>query len=173
MKSRTSRALTVTVLLILARSTYADEKPGASQRFEALKGLVGDWVAAGKDGKPTDQVVTSFRLTAGGSALQETMFPGTNHEMLTMYHLDGSNLILTHYCSLGNQPRMRAEPGNGTEKIVFKFFDGTNLKSTDAQHMHQATLALDGKDHFKSEWVMCEDGKPCHQAAFDLVRKQP
>jgi hypothetical protein len=173
MKLRKFAALTVTAVLVFALSTKADEKSPTSQRFEALKGLVGDWVAVDKDGKPTDQVVTSFRLTAGGSALQETMFPGTNHEMLTMYHLDGSDLILTHYCALGNQPRMRAEPGNNANKIVFKFFDGTNLKSADAQHMHQATLTIDGKDHFKSEWVLCQDGKPCHEKSFDLVRKQP
>jgi len=171
MRSRRFAALTVTAALVFVLSTKADEKPPASQRFEALKGLVGDWVAADKDGKPTDQVVTSFRLTAAGSALQETMFPGTDHEMLTMFHLDGSDLILTHYCALGNQPRMRAEPGNDANKIVFKFFDGTNLKSPDAQHMHQATFVLQDKDHFKTEWVSCQEGKPCHQVGFELVRK--
>jgi hypothetical protein len=113
-----------------------------------------------------------MRVTSGGSTVQETLFPGTEHEMVTMYHLDGADLILTHYCMLGNQPRMRAEPGKDANTIVFQFVGGTNLKSTDDHHMHQATLNLDGKDRFKAEWVSCKDGKTCHQVQFDLVRKQ-
>ena len=35
----------------------------------------------------------------------------------------------------------------------------------------KATLTLDGKDHFKAEWVSCKDGKTCHQVNLDLVRK--
>jgi hypothetical protein len=92
--------------------------------------------------------------------------------MVTMYHLDGDDLVLTHYCKLGNQPRMRAEPAKEANKIEFKFIGSTNLKSEDEQHMHQATLTIDGKDHFKTEWVSCKDGKTCHQVGFDLVRKQ-
>ena len=88
-----------------------------------------------------------------------------------MYHLDGADLVLTHYCMLGNQPRMRAEPGKDANKIVFKFIGGTNLKSNDDHHMHQATLSIVDKDHFQAEWVSCKEGKSCHKAKFDLVRK--
>lgn len=73
---------------------------------------------------------------------------------------------------MGNQPRMRAEPGEEGNTLVFKFISGTNMKSTDDRHMHQATLILDGKDHFKAEWVSCKDGKTCRQVQFDLVRNQ-
>jgi hypothetical protein len=151
----------------------ADEKttPASAQRFEALKKLAGDWVEVGKDGKPTVKVVSSIRVTSAGSAVLETLFPGSDHEMVTMYHLDGDDLVLTHYCSLGNQPRLRAEPGKDINKLVFKFVSSTNLKSPDDHHINGATLTLDGKDHFKAEWVSCKDGKPCHQVKLDLVRK--
>jgi hypothetical protein len=164
----------VIALLAGAGLTRAEEKaaPANAQRFEALKKLAGDWVEVGKDGKPTDKVVSSIRVTAGGSAVQETLFPGGEKEMVTMYHLDGDDLILTHYCTLGNQPRLRAEPGKDDNTIVFKFVGGTNLKSGDDHHINGATLTLDGKDHFKAEWVSCKDGKPCHQINMDLVRKQ-
>jgi len=38
----------------------------------------------------TDQVpfVSVVKLTAAGSAVQETFFPGTDMEMVSMYHLD-------------------------------------------------------------------------------------
>ena len=174
MKLRTASLLLAIALCTVANSSRADEKttPVCAQRFEALKKLAGDWVELGKDGKATDKVISSIRVTSAGSAIQETLFPGSDHEMVTMYHLDGDDLVLTHYCSLGNQPRLRAEPGTDVNKIVFKFVSSTNLKSRDDHHINGATLTLDGKDHFKAEWVSCKDGKPCHQINMDLVRKQ-
>jgi hypothetical protein len=174
MKLRTALSLLTIALLALADSSPAGEKttPVCAQRFEALKKLAGDWVELGKDGKATDKVISSIRVTSAGSAIQETLFPGSDHEMVTMYHLDGDDLVLTHYCSLGNQPRLRAEPGKDVNKIVFKFVSSTNLKSNDDHHINGATLTLDGKDHFQAEWVSCKEGKPCHQVKLDLVRKQ-
>ena len=174
MKIRTLAPTLVIALLAVAVWSRADERvaPANAQRFEVLKKLAGDWVEAGKDGKPTDKLVSSIRVTSRGTAIHETLFPGTENEMVTMYHLDGADLVLTHYCMLGNQPRLRAEPGDDVKKIVFKFIGGTNMKSTDDRHMHQATLVLEGKDRFKAEWVSCQDGKTCHQVRFDLVRKQ-
>ena len=69
------------------------------------------WRAPGcmrmNSGQPTDQVVSTYRVTAAGSAVMEVLFPGTDHEMVTVYHQDGDDLILTHYCAAGNQPRMK------------------------------------------------------------------
>jgi hypothetical protein len=174
MNSRARSSMLVLVLLTTLVSARADEKADASaaQRFAALKKLAGDWVAVGKDGKPTEQVFSSFRVTAAGTALHETVFPGSDHEMITIYHLDGDDLILTHYCTFGNQPRMRAEPDSDSRRIAFKFVSATNMKSSDEQHMDHATLTLVDADHFKTEWVALENGKTCHQETVELVRKQ-
>jgi hypothetical protein len=173
MNLRSVWSLVAIALCVVATPTRAEKKTASvnSQRFAALKKLAGDWVKVGKDGKATDQVISSIRVTSAGSAIQETMFPGSNHEMVTMYHLDGDDLVLTHYCSLGNQPRLKAEPGKDVNKIVFKFVSCTNLKSKDDHHINGATLTLYGKDHFKAKWESCKKGKPCHLVNLDLVRK--
>jgi hypothetical protein len=173
MKFRIAWSMFAIALLAGGVATGAGEKATSTsvQRFDALKKLAGDWVEVGKDGKATNQVVSSIRITAGGNTIQETLFPGSEHEMVTMYHLDGADLMLTHYCMLGNQPRMRAESGGEVNKIVFKFAGGTNIKSADEHHMHQATINIEGPDRFKAEWVSCKDGKPSHTKNFDLVRK--
>jgi hypothetical protein len=174
MKFENVSLLLAIVLLTNIAPSSAGEKAAssASRRFEALKRLAGDWVEIGKDGKPSDRVMTSFRVTAAGSVIEETIFPGTDHEMVTMYHLDGPDLVLTHYCDFGNQPRMRAEPGESAENIVFKLVGASNLKSRSEPHMEQATLAFDGKDNFQAEWVACIDGQAGHKHPIKLVRKR-
>lgn len=170
----TYRTMGIFLLVMAAGSVRAGQKATSANaaRFESLKKRAGDWVEISKDGKPGDAIASSIRVTAAGSVVQETIAPGTAHEMVTMYYLDGPDLVLTHYCILGNQPRMRAEPGSDVNRLAFEFTGGGNLKSEDENHMHQATLTILGKDHFQSDWVACENGKPCHEAHFDLVRKQ-
>src|SRR5262245_66302368 len=67
----------------------APTKPG----LEKMKTLVGTWVAADKDGKPTDEVVSIVKLTAGGSAIHETLFPDQPHEMISVYTAEGSDVV--------------------------------------------------------------------------------
>lgn len=156
-------------MLLLANFAGADDKK-ASSSFDAIKKLAGDWVEV-KDGKPTDNVVSKIRVTAGGSAVVETLFPGTGHEMVTIYNMDGSDVILTHYCVLGNQPRMKLEPGGDAKKLVFKFAGGTNIKADKDNHMHQGTIHIVDANTVKSEWVRCDEGKPCETATFHMARK--
>lgn len=151
----------------------SDPKPGpapAAARFDQLKRLVGEWQGTAKHGTSEFQTTVSYKLTSGGKTLMETQFGGTDHEMVTMYHLDGDNLVLTHYCAAGNQPRMKAEPGTA-EKIVFKFLDGTNLDPAKDMHMHDATIVLVDDDHIQSEWVSFAKGKAIGSAKFDMKRK--
>ena len=98
---RTASILWCIALLTAGAAVEAEEKakPTALQQFESLKKLAGDWVEVGKDGKPTEKVVSSIRVTSAGSAIEETLFPGGDHEMVTMYFLDGDRLLLTHYCA--------------------------------------------------------------------------
>jgi hypothetical protein len=154
-------------------SAWCAEKSAlpAVARFESLKKLAGDWVQTGPDGKPMADVAATIRVTAGGSVVQETLFPGSDHEMVTMYHLDGAELVLTHYCAVGNQPRMRAVAGGDLNRIEFKFSGGSNLKPG-VMHMDHATLTIVSQDHVKAEWVAAKDGEACHKANFELLRKK-
>jgi hypothetical protein len=166
------------VLLALGAGARGDEKPGkppaAHPGLERMKKLAGTWVAADKDGKPTDQVVSVIKVTAAGSAVQETLFPGQPHEMVSMYHLDGADLVMTHYCALGNQPRMKADPKSPANQIRFLFAGGSNLDPAKDMHMHEGTLTFIDDDHIEFSGVAWANGKPAedHCPTLKLVRKK-
>lgn len=149
----------------------SDRDP-ATPTLDTIKKLAGDWVELDEDGAPTDTVVSSYRVTAGGSAVLDVEFGGSEHEMLTVYYMDGDDLVLTHYCMLGNQPHMRAEPGTGPGKLVFNCEGGGNIDCTVDQHMHRGELTLISEDRMESKWSMLDKGENTYTAAFTLVRRK-
>src|SRR5271165_232523 len=178
----TRRLLVCPVLLLALQITaHGDDKTGTvpapptHSGLDKMKKLVGTWVAADKDGKPTDQVVSIIKVTAGGSAVHETLFPGQPMEMVSVYTADGPDLVMTHYCVLGNQPRMKADPKSPANQIAFKFAGGSNLDPKKDKHMHEATLTFVDDDHIEIAGVAWEGGAPAKEqccTGMKLVRKK-
>ena len=169
------------LLLGLSQAGYGDATPGAkppvpptNAGLEKMKKLAGTWLAADKDGQPTGQVVSVIKVTAGGSAVHETLFPGQPHEMVSIYTADGPDLVMTHYCVLGNQPRMRAAPKSPPNQIVFRFAGGTNLNPAKDRHMHEATLTIVSDDRIEIKGTGWENGAPAKGmcCGLKLVRKK-
>lgn len=168
------------VLVGLSISVSGEEKhnhfpaPPKNAGLDKLKTLVGTWVMADKDGKPTDEVVSVIKLTAGGSAIHETIFPGQPHEMVSIYTADGPDVLMTHYCMLGNQPHMKASTKSLGNKLNFEFAGGTNLDPKKDKHMHGATLTFVDADHYEVEGVGWENGEPAKEMCngMKLVRKK-
>ena len=125
--------------------------------FEKMKSLVGEWEGKSADGSSAK---TSYTLVSNNSALRERLAMGGESEMITVYHPDGDRLMMTHYCSLHNQPRMRSQtPHQENKKIVFDFVDVTNLSAPDAGHMRKLVVTFEDKAHFTQEWTYREKGK--------------
>ena len=164
------------MVLVCGALALADDKAQspAQANFERLKKLVGTWTEADKDGKPTDKVVSVVKLTAGGSAVSETIFPGTDQEMLSVYHLDGKDLVMTHYCMLGNQPKMKADPKSPKNTIRFEFAGGTNFDPKKDMHMHEGTLTFVDDDHIEFSGCAWVNGEPSkeHCSTMKLARKK-
>lgn len=164
----------VFALLVLAPTVVsaADMKPAskpsaADAAFDRFKALEGTWIGKA-DGEPT---TVAYHVTGAGSAVVETLFPGTGHEMVSVYHKDGDRLVLTHYCAAGNQPTMITAPNPGTKSLLFEFDHGTNMKPTD-EHMHSVRFAFVDADHLESAWTSFKDGKAGHTVTFALERKK-
>jgi len=145
--------------------------PASSPALDRFKSLAGDWVAA-EDGDMVKKgdLVASYHLSAGGSAVVEELFPGMEHAMTTVYYLDGKDLVLTHYCMNGNQPHMRAKAPNGS-KIEFAFAGGSNIDPKTSEHMHQASFDFVSPNELKSTWTEWNQGKVSMVVNIHTVRK--
>ena len=162
-------AAVVIALLVgpVAGRTQAPAK--ATDGFDRLKILVGDWEATGEDGKP---FTSNIRLVSNNTALQETFQTPHDDQMITMYSSNGSRVALTHYCSMGNQPRMESPVVNGaTDEFVFSFTGGSNLPTPDSAHMHRLVLQIDDADHFSETWTFREKTGD-NKRTFNFVRKK-
>ena len=119
----------------------AAAQPGGQKSFELMKMLIGNWEGKNGEGRP---LLVSYRVTAGGSAIMaeiQSDMKGRNEEMISMIHMDGDRLLLTHYCAGGNQPRMLASASPDGKTITFKFLDATNLTNLEQGHMDH-TLSM-------------------------------
>jgi hypothetical protein len=147
--------LAATVSAGAARKAAANTEVDPGTAFSRLKALVGDWDAESSRGKAHSR----FELIAGGSVLLEHFTEPGGQEMLTAYHLDGSRLVLTHYCVAGNQPQMVAEKFDSTSgELDFAFAGGSNI-APGAGHMHDAVFHLASNDRFDAKWDFVEAGK--------------
>jgi hypothetical protein len=121
--------------------------------FERMRSLVGNWEgtlqwsgARSASGK----LRATYHLTGGGSALVEDLRMSETDvaTMTTVYHLDGSDLRMTHYCAAMNQPRLKAamvDDATGTASFALvdvtnadahpSYVDGFSIHLIDSDHL--------------------------------------
>ena len=171
---RILRFLCLVLLCVLAASTLTWGKPELSAReaFERLKGLTGTWEVTQRDNSSARGRAV-YSQASGGSVLTEQMMsPQGSVGMLTIYHMDGEKLVLTHYCGAGNQPRMRMNAvHDGGRKLVFEMYDITNLASPQAYRSTGVDVVFLSDDRVNLEYRGWAEGRESTQV-FQLTRKK-
>ena len=144
----------------------------ADSAFEFIKTMVGEWnrSSGDHDHGSTSHAVT-FRVTAAGSSVLETIFPGDDNEMLSVYHMDGDNLLLTHYCALQNAPILKFEKSDKPGEIKFAFQGGTNFDPQVDLHVHEGTFKIKDANTVESTFITFADNKPRPALSAVIKRK--
>jgi len=153
--------------LTLLFTTLALAAADSATAFAKLKSLQGSWSGKTSDGQT---VQVSNRVTSGGSVLMSEI---TGHEdMITMFHMDGDRLLMTHYCATGNQPRMVASVSPDGKTITFDFIDATNLLPSQGGHMQRVVFTLIDADHHTEDWQFAGNNGQKQHERFDLERQR-
>ena len=154
----------VTTFVVALSAGLLVAQSDAHKSFGLLKGLEGNW--SGK-GSQAQAIQVTFRMTAGGSALMSEILGRGPENMITMFHMDGDRLLMTHYCGAGNQPRMKVIASDA-KSVSFEFMDGTNIGPGDG-HMQHVTFTQADANHHVEEWTFLDHGKQMKEV-FTLER---
>ena|SRR5579864_7040803 len=93
-------------------------------------------------------------------------------DMVSMYYVDGDQLLMTRFCPTNNQPRMKAVISADLNTVTFDFLDATNLPSPQAGHMHRAIFLFSADPgHYSEEWTWKQEGKDT-KMYFEMQRKK-
>ncbi len=134
-----------------------------------MKTLVGEWAGKMESGRAAR---VSYRLVSNGTAVLETLQSAGEPEMVTLYAAASSRVVATHYCSAGNQPRMRTPPISGSpQRLDFALVDVTNLSGAGAGHMRHLAVTFEDDDRFTQHWTWWENGKDKTEA-FHFARQK-
>lgn len=159
----------VPYFVVLALAAAGAQSSG-QKSFDAMKSLSGEWQGKDSMGGP---VQVSYKTTAGGSAIVaeiQSHMKNKSEDMISMIHMDGDRLLLTHYCSAGNQPRMQASISPDGKTITFDFVDATNLATPETGHMRRVIFTFTDATHHSEEWHFQLPGKEMVER-FDLEKK--
>ena len=163
--SRILRAI-LAVACLAAPAAGSDAKANAG--WERMKSLVGRWEGTA-EGNP---VTLTYKLVSNGTSLMETMdMPGESETMITMYHPDGGDLLATHYCASGNQPRLRLRSAGDPGMLDFAFVDATNVPNSTGEVMQRLIVTFKDADHFQQTWTVKKDGRSL-SSDFVYTRKR-
>src|SRR5688572_24891535 len=136
--------LLLATAVVLNSADSPTPKP-ASKEFERMKTLVGTWKGTVDMGQGPVEMVSQYKLLAGGSVLEEKCFVGTPNEMTTMFYDQDGKLALTHYCMFGNRPSMLFKSADA-KTIRFDFDKSCGINPKKESHMHALSIRFDYAD---------------------------
>jgi hypothetical protein len=149
---------------------YQSSSYQGSPEFERVKQLVGAWEGTSTMGKAGEKTRVEYRLTAGGSALVESLSPGNEGEMVSVYHDQNGKLAMTHYCMLRNQPHMTLAKSDAQSLELVFVRKGNDINPAKEKHMHAVSFTFTDNDHIVQKWIMFDKGKNAGEVAFTLTR---
>ncbi len=158
-------------LISLAPLAFAQSE--SKNSFEKLKSLSGSWEGRATADEPAfnaDSMRVSLRVTSMGNALlHEMTSPGQPQDPISMLYLDGDRLLLTHYCDMGNRPRMEGKMSPDGKTVKFDFVDVAGDIINHA-HMHDVTFTLVDANRHTEDWTFVLPGGKTVRARIDLQR---
>jgi hypothetical protein len=115
------------VPLLLAQSVFAANmtSEAALQRFQSL---AGKWSI--QSGGKTLAIEMNYEVASKGTIVTEQF-----GRELSVFYRDGGDLLMTHFCNGGTQPRLRWKKDSPPGAFEFDMFDITNLASPEAAHV--------------------------------------
>jgi hypothetical protein len=114
--------------------------------LEVFQSLKGSWmIRAGDNTLP-------FQMTYDVES-HATIVTEQFGKELSVFYLDGSSFLMTHFCNRGNQPRLKLKSGDPAGRYEFDMFDITNLKKASDAHVQKIIYEILDPQHMNLEII--------------------
>ena len=167
---------TVKIEPVIEKATSEDHSKISASQFEKIKSLEGEWYLVNEEAMlkygPLDRPFITYDITSAGNAVIEKLFFEGEKEMTTVYHRDLDDLVMTHYCTLGNQPFFIANPSPSDSLISFDFVKLGNMNDANEAHIHRHELEFISENEMIAHWGTWKDQAPFGKdRAFHVIKK--
>ncbi|MGB5440761.1 MAG: hypothetical protein WBN57_01415 [Gammaproteobacteria bacterium] len=184
------RFISILSLTLLFSSVWAGTN--TLNHYKTLTLLDGDWILSSADEQEggatkkgpaakligTDTTAMSFKVIGKGSAVQESLLPGTGKEMVSMYHCNDfkncSQVQAKHYCAKQNQPELILDSAKSNDSFIVMACDmNTTLCNSAEGHVHGIKHEISqDNNHLKTTYTIYKDGKYEKDSIYHFNRKK-
>jgi hypothetical protein len=133
--------------------------------LETFKGFDGKWAI--RSGQKTLPIEMTYEIGSKGSVVTEQF-----GKELSVFYRDGQSLYMTHFCNVGNQPRLRLRENGRPGVFEFEKFDITNLQSADADHVERVVYRIIDDKTMDLE-IVWKNRKSEESEKYTLTRLKP
>jgi hypothetical protein len=119
---------------------------GEQTPFEVFKNLQGQWAIS--TGDKTLPFHMTYALGSNGSIVTEQF-----GKELSVFYSDKGDLLMTHFCNRGNQPRLKLKAGGTARRYEFDMFDITNLRDPSDDHVNVIIYEIPDPQHIRLEII--------------------
>jgi len=150
-----------------------DDHLDSAAAFARMKTLAGSYDATSPNAPGTTRI--SYEVTSGGHALLEKLAPEGEAAMTSVYHLEGKDLVMVHYCSVGNRPHLRLDRARSTLDDLRFEWDGTatDIDVRKGMHIHGGRIRFTASGDVETEWDFWKQGRSEGAHTFLLSRTAP
>lgn len=110
--------------------TTADDSFPPMVQMRKLEGVWTGTVRSSATKKVLGAARIKYEVVSSGHAVAEKLLMGTNErdDMLSVYHQEGDQLMMTHFCGSNTQPRLRTKSWTKPiTELKLEFLDSTNI----------------------------------------------
>lgn len=148
------------VIFFLTGSPANADGASSFALFQSLRGTWGIW----ENGQPLSIKMT-YDMASRDSVVTEHF-----GKELTVFHIDKSDLLATHYCNRGNQPRLKLTANTAPNVYEFEMIDITNLDDPNDPHVHKMIYRFIDKTHFDLE-IVWKAGSVQESENYSLIKE--
>lgn len=151
-----TRVMIVVVAVMVALAPVSAPAQAVFAPMAKMRELKGEWTGVvtssplKSGGFP---VKLTYEPVSGGHAVLERLKMGDQPEMVSIYHQEGDQMMMTHYCSSNTQPRLRTRTiPEDLSEFRFEFVDSTNILKANWMNITWVKLEFPGPDRIRQTW---------------------